>query len=145
MIRKRCGAYFTVESALILPFITCVLVVLLYLLFFQYNRCLLEQDMGSLALKGCSMSGVNKEETGNILRQKAQEIYYDKYIAWEIYDMNVELNGSMVITRCKAALCFPFESPMDDIGRNWKTEVEYKNERSDATYIIRLYRKLGGE
>ena len=40
---KAVKGYFTIEAALILPFVTGVILVILYLLFFQYNRCLLVQ------------------------------------------------------------------------------------------------------
>lgn len=38
--------YFTVETSLILPMVLAVQVFLIYAMLRQYDRCLLEQDMG---------------------------------------------------------------------------------------------------
>lgn len=40
--------YFTVETSLILPMVLAVQVFLIYAMLRQYDRCLLEQDMGIL-------------------------------------------------------------------------------------------------
>ena len=47
---KKAGAYLTVEAALILPMVLGVIILVIYLLFFQYDRCLMEQNVGKLAL-----------------------------------------------------------------------------------------------
>lgn len=46
MKRKYYRAYFTVEAAVLYPVVLGVVLLMMYLLFFQYDRCLLEQDMG---------------------------------------------------------------------------------------------------
>lgn len=40
----REGGYMTVEAALVLPVVLCAMVVLIYLGFFLYDRCAMEQD-----------------------------------------------------------------------------------------------------
>ena len=50
MQRKNYKAYFTVEAAVLYPIVLGVIVLMTYLLFFQYDRCLLEQDMGRAAV-----------------------------------------------------------------------------------------------
>ena len=40
------NAYFTVEAALIIPLVLGILVFLIFIMFYQYDRCLLEQDIG---------------------------------------------------------------------------------------------------
>ena len=49
MKRKYYRAYFTVEAAVLYPVVLGVVLLMMYLLFFQYDRCLLEQDMGRAA------------------------------------------------------------------------------------------------
>ena len=51
MQRKNYKAYFTVEAAVLYPIVLGVIVLMTYLLFFQYDRCLLEQDMGRAAVR----------------------------------------------------------------------------------------------
>lgn len=54
MQRKNYKAYFTVEAAVLYPIVLGVIVLMTYLLFFQYDRCLLEQDMGRAAVRSGS-------------------------------------------------------------------------------------------
>ena len=44
-------AYFTVEAACVLPMVLGVYVFLIYGMFYQYDRCLLEQDVALLVLE----------------------------------------------------------------------------------------------
>ena len=41
---KRVSAYMTVEAALIIPIVMGSILFVVYMMLFQYNRCLLEQD-----------------------------------------------------------------------------------------------------
>ena len=36
-------------------------------------------------------------------------------------------------------------APGNDIGKIWGVKAEYKNTKTDAVRLIRLYRELGGE
>ena len=45
-MKKESDAYFTVEAAILYPIILSVILLMTYLLLFQYDRCLLEQDIG---------------------------------------------------------------------------------------------------
>lgn len=46
MKRKNTAAeaYFTVEAAMVIPIVLCILVMLIYLAFYLYDRCILAQD-----------------------------------------------------------------------------------------------------
>ena len=48
---RRVGGYFSVEAALVLPVVLGVYLFLITMLFVQYDRCLLEQDMASMLIK----------------------------------------------------------------------------------------------
>ena len=48
-------AYFTVEAAMVMSLVLSVVVMVVYIMFFQYNRCIMEQDVGTLVLKGSTM------------------------------------------------------------------------------------------
>ena len=69
---KGKNAYFTVEAALVFSITISVILFVVYLLLFQYDRCLLEQDMGAMALWGSrveasdGMSLEEKTNSGNV-------------------------------------------------------------------------------
>ena len=83
MQRKNYKAYFTVEAAVLYPIVLGVIVLMTYLLFFQYDRGLLEQDMGRAAVRSGSRWMQKKEELNRQLQEKDMFFDTEKYIAWE--------------------------------------------------------------
>ena len=81
MQRKNYKAYFTVEAAVLYPIVLGVIVLMTYLLFFQYDRCLLEQDMGRAAVRSGSRWMQKKEELNRQLQEKDMFFDTEKYIA----------------------------------------------------------------
>ena len=69
-MRKRENGYFTVEAALIFPMVLLFTVMMIFLAFFSYDRCVLEQSAYEAALRG----------TGNHIKS-AQEAYTEAYEA----------------------------------------------------------------
>lgn len=69
-IRKVEKGYFTVEAALIFPMVLLFTVMMIFLAFFSYDRCVLEQSAYEAALRG----------TGNHIKS-AQEAYSEAYTA----------------------------------------------------------------
>ena len=76
-------AYFTVEAALILPVTLGIYVLLIYAMFFQYDRSLMEKNMAVLAIRGTLLPSDSNEEIMDFIRQQAAEIDKSKYIAFD--------------------------------------------------------------
>ena len=97
-------AYFTVEAACILPIIFGVYVFIIYAMLYQYDRCLLEQDVALLVLKtdweenrSAALSGeqINESEAylvleleENVLKEEWGEIS-----AWAKGKVNIPFYG----------------------------------------------------
>jgi len=69
-IKKQEYGYFTVEAALIFPMVLLFSVMMIFLAFLSYDRCILEQSAYEAALRG----------TGNHIKS-AQEAYSEAYDA----------------------------------------------------------------
>ena len=69
-MRKRENGYFTVEASLIFPIVLLFTVMMIFLAFYSYDRCVLEQSAYEAALRG----------TGNHIKS-AQEAYSEAYDA----------------------------------------------------------------
>lgn len=69
-VRERESGYFTVEAALIFPMALLFTVMMIFLAFYSYDRCFLEQSAYEAALRG----------TGNHIKS-AQEAYLQAYEA----------------------------------------------------------------
>ena len=142
---KKENGYFTVEAALIISMIIGVLMLIIYMVFFQYNRCLLEQDMGALALKGCTIQENNKELLWKRLKQYEDEIYWEKYMLWEQGNVEIGLVGAEVRISSSGVVRFPFSNLLEEqIESLWSVETGYKNQRMEPVNFIRMYRRLAG-
>ena len=137
-MRKQAGGYFTVEAAMVMPVVLGVIVFIMYLLFFQYNRCLLEQDIGVLAMRGAALQAENNEDRIDKLRQQAEEVYREKYIVWRGGEIQIRLERGKLEVKQSGAVMSPG-------GGSWTTEACYENQILSPTTFIRTYRKLKKE
>lgn len=145
MVKQRQNAYFTIEAAMVVTITICVIVSLIYLVFLQYNRCLMEQDIGALALKGCTILAEDKEELMQELKQQESKVNWKKYIIWEKGEMELELAGGTIKVSGSGRLQIPFGNMYVEKDKNcWRVSAEYENQRIDPVSSIRLYRKLTG-
>ncbi len=141
---KKINAYFTVEAALIFPFVMGVVLLTVYLLFFQYNRCLMEQAAGVLSLRGCALQTDDGKELAAQLLVCFRED--DRaYLAWDMEDAKISLKGNRLRVACSGSLKFPFPgfsfwSP-DNI---WESGIVYESRRIKPADLIRDCRKITG-
>lgn len=144
--RKSCEAYFTVEAALVLPLVISAILLDIYLFCFQYNRCLMEQDMGSLIL-WCSELRLENADTAKEQEEKIQnragEIYRDKYMAWELTTVDVQLKKNRISVVGQGQLTFPVPgwNLWNDVNL-LKAEVTYESRSILPVFYIRQLRKL---
>lgn len=143
-MKKQENAYFTVEAAMVMPIVIFVIILLIYLVLFQYNRCLMEQDMGALALKGCSMQEDDKEALMQTLGYYANKTDKHKYVMWNMSDAEIKLEAGNIEVTQKGELNFPFSNFMGKIDSRWNATAAYKNQRINPVYYIRMYRKVTG-
>ncbi len=145
-MRKERNAYFSVEAALVLPLVAGGLLLGVYLFCFQYDRCLLEQDVGSLLVYGQAASMENGGETealDNALHRRTQSLYWEKYAAWEMEELDIRLEKNQFRVTGQGKLNFPV--PQWNIWKadnSFRARADYKARRLSPVYEIRQYRKL---
>lgn len=141
MIREN--AYFTVEAALVVPMVISTILFIIYMLFFQYDRCLMEQDMGALIIWGCSVESSDEEKFKESIRERIQGIYQEKYVAWEMTTLRTRLQQNNFSVEAEGKLTFPFaEWNFWDVENVWGAEVSYSCQRLSPLAFIRLCRKI---
>lgn len=142
---KKVNAYFTVEAALVLPVALGVIVLIIYLWFFQYDRCLMEQDAGILALRGAILEADDNQERVQLLEWEARQINKEKYVAWEEKKEDFIIKEGKLQVSKAGEIRFPFRGLQFWNGEDiWGTEAIYKNRILSPTTLIRYYRKLTG-
>lgn len=137
-MQKDVGGYFTVEAALVMPIVLYVIFMILYLLFFQYNRCLLELDMGIFALRGSLAQAETNEDRAELLRKQAMELDEENYIGWQCGKIQWKLEKGTLQVEQQGALEFPFTEEL------WSVEVNYENHILSPVSFLRYYRKWVG-
>ena len=142
------NAYFTVEAALVLPMVMSAMLVGIYLFCYQYDRCLLEQDMGSLLIWGSAMATENAGETGVItesLQQRVAQINRAKYAAWRLTAIDIRLERNKLSLTGQGELAFPVPGwNLWNQDNLWEARVSYESSRLSPVFYIRQYRKLHG-
>lgn len=141
--KKKIGAYMTLEAAFIIPWVVFILVWLIYLGYFEYNRCIVFQDNYMIA----SQASV-KINTEEVVRSWMEEHVggdrWIKYIgdkkhsaSWELSTKKISVNSSISV----AHPLFFHEGMIPD--SNWNITDKVEINRYSFTEKIRLYRIVG--
>ena len=144
-MKHKIDGYFSVEAALVFPLIIGTILSLMYLGFYQYDRCMLEFDMAAIALAGCSCEDDEKGAVLDKMERMAAEFSKEKYIAWEADDIHIEVNGNRVSASGGGNLHFPFGFLIrKEINGVWEVVTAYENKRLDPVAFVRGYKKIAG-
>lgn len=141
---KKIDAYLTVEAALVLPMVLGAVLLVIYLLFFQYDRCLMEQNVGKLAMRGCTFQAANSEEiVARIVAQSRQAD--ERFFAWKLGAVKVTIKGNRVRVERSGELEFPFKRFVFwKTDSTWQSRIVYENHRIKPVEFIRNCRKIMG-
>ena len=140
---ERKNAYFTVEAALVIPVVISTILFVIYMLLFQYNRCLLEQDMGAMIIWGYSVENTDEDKFKESIRERIQGIYKEKYVAWDMITLKAVLKQNNFSVKAEGQLTFPLaEWNFLNVENIWGTEADYSCQRLSPLTFIRLCRKI---
>ena len=145
-MRKKENGYLTVEAALVFPIVLAVQILIIYLFVFQYDRCLLNQDMARLVVLGCGAEEQGKSELAEYLKECMGELYMEKYVAWETDSVGMELKGDIIYAEGRGKLMFPGIG-WGDWGEaaTWDAAAACEGKKIQPAVLIRQCRKWKGE
>lgn len=161
---KQINAYFVVEAALILPAVISALLLTVSLFVFQYDRCLLEQDMAMQAVKGAAAKaqasggttdqGLSGEESAKMqseeeleekMRLQTAQLYRNKYVAWDLVLLELKLKKGVIEASGEGEFRFPLPGwNLWNHENTWNAKAEYKAHRIAPVDFIRNCRKVKG-
>lgn len=140
---KRENAYLTAEAALVMPIVIGVILFIIYMLLFQYDRCLLEQDLGAMALWGSRVEYYEISDLEQMTQERIAGMYRDKYAAWEITELHASLQRNTFAVKGAGQLTFPVPGWNFWSEENvWGSRADYSYNRLSPVTFIRLCRKL---
>lgn len=140
------NAYLTVEAALVFPIVLVIQCLTIFLFVFQYDRCLLNQDMERLVVLGCGSEEEEKDALANELKRHAGELSLEKYVAWEMEAVEIGLEKDGICVQGQGKPLFPVLGFGMDEGRFAGTiSASCESKRIHPAMFIRQCRRLKGE
>lgn len=145
-MNKKISAFFSVEAAVVLPLVIGAALLAVSLFVFQYDRCLMEQDLAAQTLKAATAEAGTNDELTEKIRLQTAGLYRNKYVAWDILMLDVKMKKGIVEAAGKGEFQFPLPGWNFWNRENiWSVQAEYKAHRISPVSFIRNCRKLKGE
>lgn len=142
---KRKGdisAYMTVEVSMLFPIILMVLLCVIYLSFYSYNKTLAFQNAGICALYGKNGFSINEEQ-----EEKVERMYHiletlneGQYIAPNQLKQRVSIKNNKIIVCQQGNVNTPLLSQGIMLNLNFSEEVKVNGNK--AVFYIRQLRKV---
>ena len=134
--------YFTLELSLLFPVVMGIMLLVIYLGFYQYDRSLQELDNIAIVVRGIEKQNMTAKERVDYTQQELSKIYWNKYVAWELEENQLLYAKKEMKIHMKGCLEFPFGGlNFWSNETTWKADCEYSGTVVTPTYVLRAYRK----
>lgn len=141
--QRKENAYFSIEAALIMPLVFLLIFFLIYVGFYQYDKCLLNQDAYRMLIRGSQVKFENNSGVAQKMKEEDVKWYYDKYMLCDFENKRIEVKHGTLSFSQDAVLTVPFLTLIDWTGkRTWHICVDVESGRIQPTDTIRNCRKL---
>ncbi len=144
-IQSSNSGYFTVEAVLILPIALAIILLVMQIWFFRYNRVLQETDTSAVLVRVGHMQELKPDEKVSYVVSEMQNRYRDKYMAWNFGEIQTSLKNGQIICSVSGSSGFSpgWLSPWGDRAESYAVTSRKRNLVSEQ-FVIRSYRKLLG-
>lgn len=142
--KKYESAYFTVEAALLMPFIMLLIVMMIFLSFYSYDRCILEHSAYEAALRGTSNHFDTADEAKNASLYAASRLTEDKLFAMHDFSYGVSVDADKVTVTYHCVVNMPFVTWLSEYvsGIDTTLDISRSASRCRQTRTIRDCRIL---
>ena len=141
-LKRTAKGYMTVEAAFVITWTVFLFVLLIYLSFYSYDKCVLFQDAYTVCFKG----SIQKEEDQVVpyITAHMQEQFGKKYFGVGKVQGTVDRNGNTTSVTGECQVKVPirqFFTMHDRAG--WKIKTKAKAQIINPTKVIRKCRWVG--
>lgn len=112
---KKAEGYFTIEAALLLPLVIMLIVFMIFLSFYCYDRCILEQCAYAAALRGSSNRFLSNEDAYEEALQAAESLTDRKLYAIKLKNIMVRVSGFTVTVSYECEVNMPIGEWLKDV------------------------------
>lgn len=142
-MKNTLHGYMTLEAALIMPFVWLSLFFVIFAGFFQYDRCIAEQDGKMIVLRATEMREQDEAKVIRTVIEKSELAGKKKLLFSEGVQKDFELAGN----KAKVRISGQVNSILDSLGiaegfHIFKYAAEYEAEQYDPVQLIRTCRRL---
>lgn len=135
------NGYMTVEASLIMPLVFLVILFIIYVGFYQHDRCVMEQAAYRAALRGSSLYGADKDEKYRAVEDTLRELTENGLVVME-ETHEIQIKEQITILS-EGNLRIPLSGLVELTGSGeWSAEKKTESRLSDPVFFIRLCRKL---
>lgn len=133
VFNKREAGYFTLEAAILLPFVMMTMVFMIFLSFYCYDRCILEQCAYAAALRGSSNRFENSDEAYEEASRAAKQLVSEKLFAVKELKTTVRVSAVTVTVTYECTVNMPTG---DLIGEDYLSLKVSKSVRRNRTVTV---------
>lgn len=135
---RAADGYFTVEASLVIPVVLCVILMLMYLSFYLYDRCILAQDCYVLSYR----QSIEKGDADRAGEGAAREQFGQKLFMLHGLETGCSAGGTIRV-HASAAMETPVFLPDFLRGqRKWSLAAGEKARKTDPPKDYRRVRRL---
>ena len=137
-------AYFTVEASLILPMVLLFTTVMIFLAFYSYDRCIMEQSAYEAAVRGTGSHLKSAGEAYQAAETAAGRLIDSKLIALINLTHQVTVTADNIVVSYSGKVNMPFLSWLSTYISDWDFTISVTREakRCRQTKTIRGLRIL---
>lgn len=106
-MRKTENGYFTVEASLIFPMVLLFTVMMIFLAFYSYDRCVLEQSAYEAALRGTGNHIKSAQEAYDKAYEAAGRLVEEELFAMHDFQYEVSVSADFVTVRYHCVVNMP--------------------------------------
>lgn len=137
----KCSAYFTIEASILTPMIFLILLWIIYLGFFQYDRCLLTQDSYIMAMTESRNYYQNNAKMYQNILHTNSEWDWGKYISFQSDGIEVVVGTGKVQITAGGSLKTPFRFPFLE-NEVWDICIVRQSVILNPVAVMRNYKML---
>lgn len=127
-----------------LPCVLAAIVTMIYLLFYQYDRCMMEHDLGLLMLEAYAVQSDDADDWLTVLQSGAAD-GDDRLLAIETGELAVSIRGRRIRLSMEGTVRYPFAGFQTGATQeSWGISAQLTGHKILPVNFIRNYRKILG-
>lgn len=142
--RKMWKAAMTVEASFLMPLAVAGVVFTIYMGFYLYNLCVIQQVAYTAALRGSLERNLSQNEVQQYTERELEKLIQGRLLAIDRIEKEVRVNLSSVEVQIEAVIKMPMHSFLSEKIGLWHIEEKAKANRLNPVFVIRGIRKLKG-